>query len=34
MGGLELMDKVKEMHPDIEVMIITGFGSVGDGWTP
>ena len=30
MGGLELMEKVKEMHPDIEVMIITGFGSVGD----
>ena len=30
MGGIELMEKVKEMHPDIEVMIITGFGSVGD----
>ena len=30
MSGLELLDKVKEMHPDIDVMIITGFGSVGD----
>ncbi len=30
MGGLELMEKIKEMQPDIEVMIITGFGSVGD----
>ncbi len=30
MGGIELMEKVKELHPDIEVMIITGFGSVGD----
>ena len=30
MGGIELMEKVKEMHSDIEVMIITGFGSVGD----
>jgi DNA-binding NtrC family response regulator len=30
MGGRELMEKVKELHPDIEVMIITGFGSVGD----
>jgi DNA-binding NtrC family response regulator len=29
MGGIELMEKVKELHPDIEVMIITGFGSVG-----
>jgi DNA-binding NtrC family response regulator len=30
MSGLELLDKAKEMHPDIDVMIITGFGSVGD----
>ncbi|MBS1127483.1 MAG: Fis family transcriptional regulator, partial [Nitrospirae bacterium] len=30
MSGLELLDKVKETHPDIDVMIITGFGSVGD----
>lgn len=30
MGGIELMEKSKEMHPDIEVMIITGFGSVGN----
>ena len=30
MSGLELLDKLKEMHPDIDVMIITGFGSVGD----
>jgi DNA-binding NtrC family response regulator len=30
MTGLELLDKVKEIHPDMEVMIITGFGSVGD----
>ena len=30
MSGLELLEKVKETHPDIDVMIITGFGSVGD----
>lgn len=30
MSGLELLAKVKETHPDIDVMIITGFGSVGD----
>jgi DNA-binding NtrC family response regulator len=30
MGGIELLDKVKETYPDIDVMIITGFGSVGD----
>lgn len=30
MSGLELLAKVKEIHPDIDVMIITGFGSVGD----
>jgi DNA-binding NtrC family response regulator len=30
MGGIELLEKVKEMHPDIEVMVVTGFGSVGD----
>lgn len=30
MGGIELMEKAKELHADIEVMIITGFGSVGD----
>jgi DNA-binding NtrC family response regulator len=30
MSGLELLDKVKEIHPDMDVMIITGFGSVGD----
>ena len=28
MGGIELMEKVKELHPDLEVMIITGFGSI------
>ena len=30
MSGIELLDKVKETNPDIDVMIITGFGSVGD----
>jgi DNA-binding NtrC family response regulator len=30
MSGLELLDKVKELHPETDVMIITGFGSVGD----
>jgi DNA-binding NtrC family response regulator len=29
LSGIELLDKVKELQPDIEVMIITGFGSVG-----
>lgn len=29
MGGIELLQKVRELHPDIDVMIITGFGSVG-----
>ncbi len=28
MSGLELLEKVKEPHPEIDVMIITGFGSV------
>ena len=30
MGGIELLEKVKDIQPDIDVMIITGFGSVGD----
>ncbi len=29
MSGLELLEKVKEARPDTEVMIITGFGSIG-----
>src|SRR5574340_1849829 len=29
MAGTELLEKVKELHPDIDVMIVTGFGSVG-----
>jgi two-component system response regulator HydG len=29
MNGIELLEKTKEAHPDTEVMIITGFGSVG-----
>jgi len=28
MDGIELMEKVKARHPDVEVMIITGYGSV------
>jgi len=28
MSGLELLEKVKEPHPEIDVMIVTGFGSV------
>jgi two-component system response regulator HydG len=30
MGGIELLGKAKELQPDTDVMIITGFGSVGD----
>jgi two-component system response regulator HydG len=29
MSGIELLEKTKEEHPEIDVMIITGFGSVG-----
>jgi two-component system response regulator HydG len=29
MSGIELLEKTKEAHPEIDVMIITGFGSVG-----
>ncbi|HEX9859644.1 MAG TPA: sigma-54 dependent transcriptional regulator [Nitrospirota bacterium] len=29
MTGLELLEKVKEDHPETEVIIITGFGSIG-----
>ncbi|MDH4232827.1 MAG: sigma-54 dependent transcriptional regulator [Nitrospirota bacterium] len=30
MNGIELLEKIRETHPDTDVMIITGFGSVGD----
>jgi len=29
LSGMDLLEKVKETHPGAEVMIITGFGSVG-----
>ena len=29
MNGIELLEKVKEKDPEIEVMIITGFGTIG-----
>ncbi len=29
LSGLELMEKVRESHPETEVIIVTGFGSVG-----
>jgi len=29
LNGIELLERVKEVRPDIEVMIITGFGSIG-----
>ncbi|MBZ0155284.1 MAG: sigma-54 dependent transcriptional regulator [Alphaproteobacteria bacterium] len=29
MSGIELLEKVKEKHPEIEVLIITGYGSIG-----
>ncbi len=28
MSGIELLDKIKEKHPETEVIIITGFGSI------
>ncbi len=28
MSGIELLERMKECHPNIEVMIITGFGSI------
>ena len=30
MSGIELLEKIKDAQSDVEVMIITGFGSVGD----
>lgn len=29
MNGIELLEKAKEINPEIEVLIITGFGSIG-----
>jgi len=29
MSGMEVLEKAKEIDPEIEVMIITGFGSIG-----
>ena len=29
MNGIELLEKTKEINPEIEVLIITGFGSIG-----
>ncbi|RJQ47135.1 MAG: sigma-54-dependent Fis family transcriptional regulator [Nitrospiraceae bacterium] len=29
MSGIELLDKIKEKNPETEVIIITGFGSIG-----
>ncbi|MCC6345751.1 MAG: sigma-54-dependent Fis family transcriptional regulator [Nitrospirales bacterium] len=29
MSGIELLGKVKEKHPEIEVLVITGYGSIG-----
>ncbi len=29
MNGIELLDKAKEKNPEIEVLVITGFGSIG-----
>jgi DNA-binding NtrC family response regulator len=29
LNGIELLERVKEVRPDTEVMIITGFGSIG-----
>jgi DNA-binding NtrC family response regulator len=29
MSGMEVLERAKEIDPDIEVMIITGFGSIG-----
>lgn len=29
MNGIELLEKAKEINPELEVMIITGFGSIG-----
>jgi two-component system nitrogen regulation response regulator NtrX len=29
MSGMEVLEKAKEIDPEIEVMIITGFGNIG-----
>jgi len=29
MTGIELLEKAKEMNPELEVLVITGFGSIG-----
>ncbi len=29
LGGVELLEKIKEKHPETEVIVITGFGSIG-----
>ncbi len=29
MNGIELLEKVKEKNPEVEVLVVTGFGSIG-----
>ncbi|MCL4492737.1 MAG: sigma-54 dependent transcriptional regulator [Nitrospirae bacterium] len=29
MNGIELLEKVKERNPEVEVLVVTGFGSIG-----
>ena len=31
MGGLEVLQRVKSTHPDIEVILLTGIGSAKEG---
>ena len=31
MDGLEVMKKIRELHPDVPVILLTGYGSTDDG---
>jgi DNA-binding response OmpR family regulator len=31
MSGLEVLDRIKASHPDVQVILLTGMGAAGDG---
>lgn len=31
MSGLEVLDRIKSSYPDVQVILLTGMGSAGDG---
>ena len=34
MDGLEVLQRVKETHPDIDVVMVTGLSQVTSSWSP